>query len=78
MKNVIVIDFTQVKVRSIFHAPCQKFKILVIPNVLALGKSYEHSFMKKYDGYKLCAKLCFNRFFMHCLRNSKILPFPMY
>ncbi|RRT73069.1 hypothetical protein B296_00020367 [Ensete ventricosum] len=42
--------------RSIFHAPSQKFKILAIPYVLALGKSYEHGFTKKYDGHKLCTK----------------------
>ncbi|RWW73415.1 hypothetical protein BHE74_00018743 [Ensete ventricosum] len=31
----------------VFHSPSRIFKILVIPNVLAHGKSYEHSFMKK-------------------------------
>ncbi|RWV80821.1 hypothetical protein GW17_00057840, partial [Ensete ventricosum] len=44
----------KVEFRSIFHAPSQKFKILTIPNVLADGKLYEHGFMKKYDGHKLC------------------------
>ncbi|RWW56366.1 hypothetical protein BHE74_00036924, partial [Ensete ventricosum] len=57
--------------RSVFHALSQKFKILVIPNVLAHGKSYEHSFVKKYDGHKLCAKSSFDRFFMHHLVNLK-------
>ncbi|RRT68160.1 hypothetical protein B296_00009985 [Ensete ventricosum] len=42
--------------RSIFCAPSQKFNILAIPNILALGKSYEHSFTKKCDGHKLCTK----------------------
>ncbi|RRT71524.1 hypothetical protein B296_00017901 [Ensete ventricosum] len=37
----------KVEFRSIFHAPSQKFKILAIHNVLAHGKSYEHSFVKK-------------------------------
>ncbi|RRT46313.1 hypothetical protein B296_00003086, partial [Ensete ventricosum] len=50
-------------------------KILVIPNVLAYVKSYKHGFMKKCDGHNLCVKLCakssFDRFFMHCLENSK-------
>ncbi|RWW39407.1 hypothetical protein BHE74_00055262 [Ensete ventricosum] len=65
----------KVKFRSIFHAPCRNFKILAIPNVFAHGKSYEHGFMKKRDGYKLCTKLCakssFDRFFTHHLRISK-------
>ncbi|RRT68603.1 hypothetical protein B296_00027472, partial [Ensete ventricosum] len=72
----------EVGFRSIFHAPSQKFKILVIPNVLAHGKLYDHGFMKKYDGHKLCAKsrvkLSFDRFFMHRLENSKYWPFPKY
>ncbi|RRT70598.1 hypothetical protein B296_00014084 [Ensete ventricosum] len=35
-----------VEFRSVFHAPSRKFKILAIPDVLALGKSYEHGFAK--------------------------------
>ncbi|RRT46310.1 hypothetical protein B296_00003083, partial [Ensete ventricosum] len=65
----------KVELRLVFRAPSQKFKILAIPNVLAHGKSYEHSFMKKYGGHKLCAKSraksSFDRFFMHRLENSK-------
>ncbi|RWW35698.1 hypothetical protein BHE74_00059331, partial [Ensete ventricosum] len=34
------------EVRLIFHAPSKKFKILVIPNVLAHEKSYEYGFTK--------------------------------
>ncbi|RRT45176.1 hypothetical protein B296_00055306, partial [Ensete ventricosum] len=55
-KNVIVINFVQNEFRSVFCAPSRKFKILVIPNILAHGKSYEHSFTKKCDGHKLCVK----------------------
>ncbi|RWW75704.1 hypothetical protein BHE74_00016260 [Ensete ventricosum] len=36
----------EVEFRTIFRSPSRKFKILVIPNVLALGKSYEHGFVK--------------------------------
>ncbi|RWW47067.1 hypothetical protein BHE74_00046971 [Ensete ventricosum] len=50
-KNEMVINFGKVtrdvEFRSIFHAPSQKFKILVIPNALAHTKSYEHGFAKK-------------------------------
>ncbi|RWW55763.1 hypothetical protein BHE74_00037563, partial [Ensete ventricosum] len=60
-----------VEFRSIFRAPSRKFKILAIPNVLDHGKSYEHSFMKKCDSHKICAKSSFDRFFMHSLGNSK-------
>ncbi|RZS25213.1 hypothetical protein BHM03_00058385, partial [Ensete ventricosum] len=60
-----------VEFRSVFHAPSLKFKILAIPSVLADGKSYEHGFMKKRDGYKLCGKSRSDRFFMHRLENSK-------
>ncbi|RZR82659.1 hypothetical protein BHM03_00009115, partial [Ensete ventricosum] len=62
--------------RSIFRAPSRKFKILAIPNVLANGKSYEHGFVKKCYGHKLCAKSSFDWFFMDRLQNSKYLPFP--
>ncbi|RRT32076.1 hypothetical protein B296_00056569 [Ensete ventricosum] len=41
---------------SIFRTPSRKFKMLVIPDVLAHGKSYEHGFTKKRKGQKLCAK----------------------
>ncbi|RZS15049.1 hypothetical protein BHM03_00046822, partial [Ensete ventricosum] len=68
--------------RSVFPAPSQKFKILAIPDVLAHGKSYEHSFSKKRDGHKLCmkshTKSSLDRFFMHRLKNSKYWPFPTY
>ncbi|RRT38225.1 hypothetical protein B296_00034673 [Ensete ventricosum] len=61
--------------RSIFHAYSRKFEILAISNVLAHGKSYKHDLMKKHDGHKLYAmshaKLSFDRFFVHRLRNSK-------
>ncbi|RRT33535.1 hypothetical protein B296_00035081, partial [Ensete ventricosum] len=61
--------------RSIFHAPSRKFKILVFPILLAHANSYKYALAKKYDGHKLCsksrAKSSFDRFFMHCLRNSK-------
>ncbi|RRT31229.1 hypothetical protein B296_00056043 [Ensete ventricosum] len=65
----------RVQFRSIFRAPSQKFKILVIPILLNHGKSYKHGFMKKYDGHKLCAKSLaessFDWFFVHRLKNSK-------
>ncbi|RRT75005.1 hypothetical protein B296_00014658 [Ensete ventricosum] len=57
----------KVEFRSIFHAPSRNFKIQAIPNVLAHGNLYEHGFTKKYDGHKLCAKSCFDRFFVHRL-----------
>ncbi|RRT42683.1 hypothetical protein B296_00010889, partial [Ensete ventricosum] len=44
----------EVEFRSVFRASSRKFKILAIPNVLAHGKSYEHGFVKKYEGHKLC------------------------
>ncbi|RZS07476.1 hypothetical protein BHM03_00038303 [Ensete ventricosum] len=66
-----------VSFRSIFRVPSQNFKILTIPNVLALGKSYEQGFMKKRDGNKLCEKSHFDRFLVHRLsRNFKILTIP--
>ncbi|RRT45978.1 hypothetical protein B296_00053803, partial [Ensete ventricosum] len=57
--------------RSIFCAPSPNFKILAIPNISANAKSYEHSFVKKYDGHKHYAKSSFDRFFVHRLKNSK-------
>ncbi|RWW76126.1 hypothetical protein BHE74_00015804 [Ensete ventricosum] len=66
------------EVQSVFHAPSRKFKILVIPNLLAHWKSYEHGFVKKYGGHKLCAKSRFDRFYAHHLGNSKYWSFPKY
>ncbi|URE47778.1 hypothetical protein MUK42_31709, partial [Musa troglodytarum] len=55
----------------IFFAPSQKFKILTLPNLLGLGKLNNLSFVKKYDGHKICTKSIFDRFFSHHLENSK-------
>ncbi|RWW69711.1 hypothetical protein BHE74_00022677, partial [Ensete ventricosum] len=72
----------KVELRLVFRAPSRKFKILALPDVLAHGKSYEHSLMKKCKGHKLCvksrAKSSFDRFFVHHFRNSKYCPFPTY
>ncbi|RRT47133.1 hypothetical protein B296_00053946, partial [Ensete ventricosum] len=72
----------EVEFRSVFYAPSQKFRILVIPNVLVHGKPYEHGFMKKHDDHILCTKSrvksSFDRFFMHHLGNSKYRPFLTY
>ncbi|RRT65169.1 hypothetical protein B296_00027792, partial [Ensete ventricosum] len=72
----------KVKFQSVFHLSSRKFKIHAIHNVFALRKSYELSFMKQRDGYKLCtkshAKSSFDRFFVHRLGNSKYWPFPTY
>ncbi|RZS21128.1 hypothetical protein BHM03_00053718, partial [Ensete ventricosum] len=71
-----------VEFRSVFCSLTQKFKILANTNVLAHGKLYEHGFVKKCDGDKLCAKSraesSFDRFFVHRLRNSKYWPIPTY
>ncbi|RWW53454.1 hypothetical protein BHE74_00040038 [Ensete ventricosum] len=81
VKNVCEVA-SRVEFRSVFCAPSRKFKILVIPILLAHGKSYKHGFVKKCDGQKLCAKSHaesnFDRFFMHHLGNSKYSPFPTY
>ncbi|RWV93725.1 hypothetical protein BHE74_00048626 [Ensete ventricosum] len=74
-KNATLINFAQSRTQSlilIFCATSQNFKIHVIPNLLAHGKSYEHGFMKKCDDHKLCAKSHtkshFDQFFAHHLR----------
>ncbi|RWW31415.1 hypothetical protein GW17_00003949, partial [Ensete ventricosum] len=66
------------EVRSVTRAPSWKFRIPNIPNILALGKSYEHSFEKKRDGHKHCANSRFDRFFTYHLGNSKYWSFSMY
>ncbi|RRT61363.1 hypothetical protein B296_00037496 [Ensete ventricosum] len=48
---------SKVEFRTVFCAPSQKFKKLAIPDVLTHGTSYEHGFVKKRDGHKLCLKL---------------------
>ncbi|RWW46561.1 hypothetical protein BHE74_00047499 [Ensete ventricosum] len=85
-KNSTFIYFARiarrVEFRSIFCAPSRIFKILAIPDVLAHGKSYEHGFVKKYDGHKFCmmsrVESSFDWFFVHYLGNSKYWPFPTY
>ncbi|RWW75601.1 hypothetical protein BHE74_00016372, partial [Ensete ventricosum] len=47
-----------VECRLVFCSPSRKLKIVDIPNVLAYGNSYEHYFMKKRDGHKLCPESC--------------------
>ncbi|RZS05610.1 hypothetical protein BHM03_00036148 [Ensete ventricosum] len=79
----MIINFMRrVEFRSVFRARSRKFKVLAIPDVLALGKSYEHGFVKKRDVQKFCAKSraesSFDHFFMHRLEDSKYWPFPMY
>ncbi|RZS16619.1 hypothetical protein BHM03_00048641 [Ensete ventricosum] len=78
----MVINFERSQVSIVFRAQSQKFKMLAIHYVLALEKSYENGFTKKYDGHKLCAKsraeLSFERFFMHRLKNSKYWPISTY
>ncbi|RRT76456.1 hypothetical protein B296_00016589, partial [Ensete ventricosum] len=63
---------------SVFRALSQNFKIDVIPNLLAHGKSYGHCFVKKYNSHKLYATSRFDRFFGHHLRISKYWPFTTY
>ncbi|RRT31230.1 hypothetical protein B296_00056040, partial [Ensete ventricosum] len=71
-----------VEFRSVFRAPSRKLKKLANPNVLALGKSYEHGFMKKCDGHKHYAKSrlesSFDWFYVYRLENSKYWPITMY
>ncbi|RWV95477.1 hypothetical protein GW17_00041900 [Ensete ventricosum] len=38
--------------------------------------SYEHSFMKKHDGHKLCVKVEFRLFFRASSQKFKILAIP--
>ncbi|RWV82730.1 hypothetical protein GW17_00055747 [Ensete ventricosum] len=45
--------FPTVEFQSVFRALSWKFKILAIPDVLDLGKSYEHGFTKKHNVHKL-------------------------
>ncbi|RRT83498.1 hypothetical protein B296_00001443, partial [Ensete ventricosum] len=66
----------KVEFRSIFQALSQKFKILAFPNVLVHGKSYEHSFMKKYDSHKVTRKVEFRSIFRASSRKFKILAIP--
>ncbi|RRT38652.1 hypothetical protein B296_00052109, partial [Ensete ventricosum] len=64
-----------VEFRSVFCSQSRNFKIVAIPNVIAHGKSYEHNFMKKYNGHKFYVKFRFDQFLMHYLRISKYKPF---
>ncbi|RRT33445.1 hypothetical protein B296_00048981 [Ensete ventricosum] len=79
-KNAMVRKFARssrtVEFRLIFRAPSQKFKILTIFDILVHGKSYEHSFMKKRDSHKLCAKVKFRLVFRAPSRKFKILAIP--
>lgn len=41
----------------IFRTPFRKYKMPIVPNLLALEKSYEHHFMKKQEGLKIMENL---------------------
>ncbi|RWW66994.1 hypothetical protein BHE74_00025590 [Ensete ventricosum] len=72
-----VINFAQIEFQSVFHLSSRKFKIQAIPNLFAFRKSYELSFMKKRNGYKLCTQSSFNQFFVYRLsRKFIILAIP--
>ncbi|RRT31335.1 hypothetical protein B296_00056935, partial [Ensete ventricosum] len=53
----------RVEFRLVLRALSRKFKILAINDLITHGKTYEHGFMKKCDGHKLCAESSFDRFF---------------
>ncbi|RRT45222.1 hypothetical protein B296_00054440, partial [Ensete ventricosum] len=57
-------------------APSRNVKILTIPIVLAHGKSYKHSFRKKYILCKVTRKVEFRSVFRGPSRNLKILVIP--
>ncbi|RWW17927.1 hypothetical protein GW17_00018124 [Ensete ventricosum] len=82
MKNSDGRHYTKSRAKSVFRAPSHNFKILAIPNVLALGKSYEQGFAKKFCGHKLRvmsrAESSFDRFYVHHLGISKYWPLPTY
>ncbi|RWW36505.1 hypothetical protein BHE74_00058470 [Ensete ventricosum] len=70
---------SKVEFRSVFHAPFWKLKILAIPIVIAHGKSYEHGFTKKRDGYKVsqcCARSRVQSVFCAPSQKFKILAIP--
>ncbi|RRT35458.1 hypothetical protein B296_00051814 [Ensete ventricosum] len=50
--------------------------MLAIPNILANGKSYEHSFTKKHDGHKVARKVTFRSVFCAPSQKFKILVIP--
>ncbi|RRT34966.1 hypothetical protein B296_00026891 [Ensete ventricosum] len=75
---MMIINFTPSQVSIDFFLLSQKFKLLTIPNVLALGKLYEHSFMKKCNSHNLCTKSSFDWFFVHHFGNSKYWLFQTY
>ncbi|RZS28545.1 hypothetical protein BHM03_00062148 [Ensete ventricosum] len=63
-----------------FLCTISEIKKQAILDVLAHGKSYEHGFMKKRDGHKLCVKSCAVKFrlvFRAPSRKFKILVIPV-
>ncbi|RRT39400.1 hypothetical protein B296_00034769, partial [Ensete ventricosum] len=62
--------------RSIFRVPSQKFKIRVIPNVLAHRKSHEHGFTKNETITKSRGKVVFRSIFHAPSQKFKIMTIP--
>ncbi|RWW13485.1 hypothetical protein GW17_00022788 [Ensete ventricosum] len=60
------------QIHLVFHALSRNFKIQAIPNVLALGKSYENGFMKKFTR-KVKRKVKFRLVFRAPSQNFEIL-----
>ncbi|RWW45534.1 hypothetical protein BHE74_00048619 [Ensete ventricosum] len=60
LKNETIMNFAQSHAQSQvsngFSGTISEIQNTGIPNVLAHGKSYEHGFLKKCDGHKVCTK----------------------
>ena len=71
-----VINFAKNRISIVFRTPSRKFKILTIPNILALWMLYKLGYATKFDGYKVYAESRFDQFFCALSRIFEILTIP--
>ncbi|RRT31168.1 hypothetical protein B296_00057604 [Ensete ventricosum] len=81
-KNAMVINFAQGRVSIGFSCIVTKIQNTSNSRRISPRQVVQACIRKKCDGHKLCSKSSaessFDRFFMHCLENSKYWPFTMY
>ncbi|RWV83700.1 hypothetical protein BHE74_00024889 [Ensete ventricosum] len=77
-KNVTIINFTQSQVSIDFSCTVSEIHNIGYSQCISPWEVIRARFTKKLNGRKLCTKSSFDRFFMHCFKNSKYRPFLTY
>ncbi|RRT31248.1 hypothetical protein B296_00056656 [Ensete ventricosum] len=73
LKIATFINFAQSRVSIVFSCTVSEIQNTFLSHLISPREVVQARFRKKYNGHKLCSKSVssFDRFFMHCLGNSK-------